>query len=609
MKPRKETMISHRRLFQLVILAFSMLVCGAAFAADPMIKTSKYEDGDHKIVVKVVEAGRRAPVTVYGQETGQVLGTFRANKEGKLEEEIDLRAGQVVPCNIEVQTPGGEASRSVADAPADCGGDNNDSHNVGDVTPGHENLAFNGPGTCLECHYEHALDIFGSTHYQWKGIAPDMINQASWLQGKHAGAVNTYCGNITGNWQGCSSCHIGRGAEPGDTPTEAQLENIDCMICHQEAYKRKKINGVMQPDAANMSISMDEAVQTVHSPTRVTCLQCHAKAGGGDAVKRGDLALATGVTADKQYDVHMATSGADMNCQSCHVPENHRFPGKGSDIRPTDLVGVDLECASSGCHSSEPHDSSDINKHTAKVACQTCHIPVYGKNASDTVAKEATEMHRSWQAGSDHSHSPLHPVTIKRNDQLPVYRHWNRASENTLLFDEVHEDWATGTYHTSVPDGAVDQINSKLYPFKYKTSDYPIRTESNQLIALDTSVFFATADADAAVMSGLENMGFNSNDEYHWVTTDTYQLLSHQVSPSDDALDCVTCHMTTSRMDLQGDLGFAPIDANRDTCASSCHSAEKALEWAYGSFEEFDQYHKKHREKGADCQDCHAFSR
>jgi hypothetical protein len=109
-------------------------------------------------------------------------------------------------------------------------------------------------------------------------------------------------------------------------------------------------------------------------------------------------------------------------------------------------------------------------------------------------------------------------------------------------------------------------------------------------------------------MSGLENMGFSSNDDYHWVTTDTYQLLNHQVSPSDDALDCVTCHMNTTHMDLQGDLGFAPT-ATRDTCASSCHSAEKAFEWGYGNFEEFDQYHKKHREKGADCQDCHGFSR
>jgi len=590
---------------QLATLVCALLVSFSAFAADPEIKISTYEDGDNKIQLKVLKAGRRALVTVSGVETGQALGTFRANKAGELEQEISLSSGQIVPCNIRVETSGGSTTRSVAEAPAECGGQNSGG---GEPTSSHDDLVYAGPGTCLECHYEHALDVFESTHYQWKGMAPDMINQASWLQGKHAGAVNTYCGNITGNWEGCSNCHVGRGAEPAASSSQAQLENIDCMVCHQDAYKRKKVDGVFQPDTTNMSISMDMAVQTVHKPTRATCLQCHAKAGGGDAVKRGDLSLATAHTADKQYDVHMATTGADLNCQSCHMPENHRFPGKGSDIRPTDLVGVDLDCTNGGCHNPAPHDSSEINQHTEKVACQTCHIPIYAKNASDSIATEATELHRSWQLGSDHAHAPLHPVLLKANDQVPEYRYWNRASDNYLLFDAVYEDLETGTYHTSVPDGATNDPSSKLYPFKYKTSDYPLRTESNQLIALDTSEFFATADAEAAAMAGLENMGFNRGDEYQWVITDTYQLLNHQVSPSDDALRCSACHINTSRMDLQGDFGFAPTN-NSATCASGCHSPEKAYEWQFGSYEQFEAHHKTHREKGADCQDCHSFDR
>ena len=111
----------------------------------------------------------------------------------------------------------------------------------------------------------------------------------------------------------------------------------------------------------------------------------------------------------------------------------------------------------------------------------------------------------------------------------------NRTSDNYLLFDVAELNLETGLYKTSLPDGAVNDANSKLYPFKYKTSDYPMRTASNQLIALDTSLFFATEDPDAATLSGLENMGFSPNDDYHWVTTDTYQLLNHQVSPEDDA--------------------------------------------------------------------------
>jgi cytochrome c len=607
MNKQKEITTGKRWVFsQTAILVCALLVGFSAYAADPVIKKSAFEDGDNKIQLKVLNAGRRALVTVSGVETGQLLGTFNANKRGRLETEISLSSGQIVPCNIEVETPGGSATRSLEDAPADCGdqGGGDDGGGSSD----HVDLVYNGPGTCLECHTEHAFDVFESTHYQWKGEAPDMLNQSSFLQGKHAGGVNTYCGNIAGNWEGCSTCHVGRGAEPEALPSQAQLENIDCMICHQDAYKRKRVGGVFQPDMASMSIGMDEAVQTVHKPTRASCLQCHAKAGGGDAVKRGDLALATAHTADGQYDVHMSTTGANLNCQSCHVPENHRFPGKGSDIRPTDLAGVDLDCNSGGCHSPTPHDSSEINQHTAKVACQSCHIPIYAKNAGDSDASEATELHRSWQAGTEHAHAPFHPVLVKANNQVPVYRYWNRMSDNYLLFDAVYEDPETGTYHTSIPDGAVNDPGSRLYPFKYKTSDYPLRTESNQLIALDTSVFFATADADAAAIAGLENMGFNGADEYQWVTTDTYQLLNHQVSPSDDALNCSACHLNTARMDLQGDLGFAPTNA-RATCASGCHSAEKAYEWELGDYEEFMAHHKKHDEKEADCRDCHNFDR
>src|SRR6056300_1362142 len=87
---------------------------------------------------------------------------------------------------------------------------------------------------------------------------------------------------------------------------------------------------------------------------------------------------------------------------------------------------------------------SEINQHTAKVACQSCHIPIYGKNASDSIATEATELQRSWQAGTEHTHAPFHPVLVKANNQVPVYRYWNRMSDNYLLFDQVYEDPETG---------------------------------------------------------------------------------------------------------------------------------------------------------------------
>ena len=97
---------------------------------------------------------------------------------------------------------------------------------------------------------------------------------------------------------------------PQEEISQGELEDTDCLLCHQQAYKRKKVDGVFVPDTGAMSISMDEAARTVHDPVRNNCLKCHAKAGGGDAVKRGDLILAQAATTDTNFDVHMSNTDA-----------------------------------------------------------------------------------------------------------------------------------------------------------------------------------------------------------------------------------------------------------------------------------------------------------
>mgnify|MGYP001813910010 FL=1 len=255
----------------------------------------------------------------------------------------------------------------------------------------HEGLTWQGPGTCLECHADEATDVHGSVMYQWQGASPQMASGPT-HQGKIAGGVNSYCINILGNWAVCGNCHVGLGAAPGPEPNTQELENIDCLICHQREYRRKKVGGVFVPDTEAMSITMDQAVQTVHEPVRSTCLQCHAKAGGGDAVKRGDLTLAHSVTSDRQFDVHMATTGADLECQACHTFSDHKVAGRGSDLRPTDSDEV-LECTNCHARMATPdgHEGQAVDRHIARVACQTCHIPTYAKDAADSDASEATE--------------------------------------------------------------------------------------------------------------------------------------------------------------------------------------------------------------------------
>lgn len=468
----------------------------------------------------------------------------------------------------------------------------------------HDSLAWNGPGTCLECHALQAEEVHGSVHIQWEGDAPFMSTGPA-RQGKYVGAVNSYCINITGNWGGCSSCHAGLGAEPEPTATQAQLENVDCMICHQEAYKRTKVNGVFVPDTANMSITMDQAVQTVHVPKRTTCVNCHAKGGGGDNYKRGDIALAHGTTADTSFDVHMATAGGDLACQDCHATQNHLMAGRGSDLRVTENM-AEIGCATSGCHTVKAtnvgHTTDDVNRHVDRVACQSCHIARYAKDASDTAATEATEMFRSWLEPHPTPSGAIHPGNIMLNDQVPEYRFWNKTSWAYNLYDPATIDPATGRYPTSRPHGTIADTDTKLYPFKYKTAEQPYADNLGILIALDTSLYFATGDPVTSTEQGLVNMGYSTAEPYSWVETDTYQLITHEVAPAAEVLQCADCHESSAtQMQLVAELGYGLKDTEAVVC-SQCHQQKRA--------KPYDRMHDRHVSiQQFDCSWCHTFSR
>ncbi len=250
------------------------------------------------------------------------------------------------------------------------------------------------------------------------------------------------------------------------------------------------------------------------------------------------------------------------------------------------------------CHTG--HSSSANRQHLARIACQTCHIPTFAKDALDSQASEATETHRSWLSNQSVA-APFHPTSTKANDLVPRYRFWSGFSSNYLLGDVAAVDSITGNYPTSRPEGSVADGLSKLYPFKYKTAEQPLALLSGELIALDTSLFFATADAYAATRQGLANMGQGANDPYEWVMTDTFQALNHEVSPAGEALQCADCHGSTTRMDLKGELGYQ-LKGSTATVCTQCHGREEV--------KPFYEVHSKHVEdKGYDCSWCHSFSR
>ena len=463
--------------------------------------------------------------------------------------------------------------------------------------------SWEGTATCLQCHQTEGLQVFNSVHYQWLGQTP-YLNDGPDIQGKLDMGVNSYCINITGNWEGCSSCHAGLGKRPTTEPETEQLENIDCLVCHQQAYKRKRVGESIVPDTDAMSISMVEAARTVHLPNRITCLQCHAKGGGGDNYKRGDMALAHGSTTDSTFDIHMANTGAGLTCQSCHITEDHLMAGRGSDLRPTDL-DREMQCVE--CHqgkdSSDGHDTNSVNRHVARVSCQACHIPLFAKNASDTEATEQTEIHRDWRQPHTTASGAIHPTPTMAGNLVPEYLWWNGKSSTYLLYEKAVTDPGTGRIPTARPAGSVSGINAKLFPFKYKTATQPLADNSYQLIALDTRVYFATGDVAGSVESGLANMGYSRSEPYSWVETDTFQLITHEVSPAADVLQCSDCHSNSGRINFT-ELGYALKSPRSELCIT-CHGKKDGEDEP-----EYLWIHAEHvREERFDCSWCHNFSR
>ena len=118
------------------------------------------------------------------------------------------------------------------------------------------------------------------------------------------------------------------------------------------------------------------------------------------------------------------------------------LPAAGSDLAPTDY-DFPMSCSSTECHTTKGspagHTTQAVNRHVARVSCQTCHIKTYGKNAGDSTATEATEYHRDWSLPHYNATTGLwHPTSYLQNNLVPVYKFWNKNSTNYLLYDVTY---------------------------------------------------------------------------------------------------------------------------------------------------------------------------
>jgi hypothetical protein len=181
-------------------------------------------------------------------------------------------------------------------------------------------ILYEGTESCLMCHEEEARQALNMGHFKWQGTVENIAG----LEGQNFGKrdlLNNFCIAVPTNEGRCTQCHAGYGyADAGYDFNDPA--NVDCLVCHDQSgtyQKGPKTAGLPDP-----SVDLNAVAQSISlgaTPTRKNCIGCHAKAGGGDNVKHGDLSTDL-VATTREYDVHMGTDGANLVCVDCHAT-NH----------------------------------------------------------------------------------------------------------------------------------------------------------------------------------------------------------------------------------------------------------------------------------------------
>lgn len=146
-------------------------------------------------------------------------------------------------------------------------------------------------------------------------------------------------------------------------------------------------------------------------PVGWPCTRCHAGAGGGSNHKHG-------VTPTKDSDVHVAKR---MQCLDCHTSRKHKVAG-GSDIKAQELLDVKVDCENCYATSHKGGKTKILDRHTARIACQTCHIPAIARDP-----KMPTVVACDWTKPVLNEKTGLYGPTNKTADNVrPEYAWWNR---------------------------------------------------------------------------------------------------------------------------------------------------------------------------------------
>ena len=432
---------------------------------------------------------------------------------------------------------------------------------------------------CLSCHTEAAKQIMATTHWTWETDTA-AFGEADVIGKKTQ--INNFCIGVESNEPRCTSCHTGYGWAD-DTFDFTAEENVDCLVCHDTTGTYKKF-----PTGAGFTVSepkefppgsgkvwdpldLSNIALNIGATSRETCGSCHFNGGGGAGVKHGELnpdQLDPAFT----LDVHMATEGLDFSCSDCHSGTDHQIHGSSVQMSPSDDHGIDLplddgdRATCQSCHGDHPMDDTKLNDHTDTVACQTCHIPALARGET------GTKTWWDWSSAGQFTEDGKPIVTkddrgdvvydTKKGDFVwdydfaPEYVWFNGIVNAMEAGDPVtfNED---GVMDLNKYEGDYDDPSARIYPVKVMRGKQVYDSGNDTLVVphlfgKDEAAYWKGYDWDASIAAGMDYIGLPYSGEYGFMETTFNEAATHMVAPSDDAVECSSCHSRSSIITLGG---------------------------------------------------------
>ncbi|MCB0747765.1 MAG: tetrathionate reductase family octaheme c-type cytochrome [Ignavibacteriae bacterium] len=398
---------------------------------------------------------------------------------------------------------------------------------------------------CIACHNKSAEQVMHSNHWNWE--REEYIEGRGIVSIGKKNAMNNFCIGTQGNEKSCAKCHIGYGMdEKGLSFTDAN--NIDCLVCHDNTETYAKASN--QGGAPVMTLDFNKIAENVGPPKRTNCGVCHFFGGGGDNVKHGDLSSLMFYPTN-EIDVHMDADGVDLQCVDCHTTEQHTIAGKMYSLSSMNHNRAFCE----DCHTSTPHSKEILNEHTLKVACQTCHIPIYAKEKS-------TKMFWDWsKAGKlkngepyseedslgNHTYLSIKGSFVWERDIKPEYQWFNGTASHYLEGDIISD--TTKPLVMNQLNGSYSDSESKIIPVKVHRAIQPYDPINKILIQpklysdnKGEGAFWVDFDWETASTEGMKDAGLPFSGKVDFIETEMNWPINHQVSTSKSSVQCAECH-------------------------------------------------------------------